>query len=66
MTMSRREFFLATSGAAAGFVLPSYYEKVLEFTESSGEPLLEVPRNPKIVLNAVARAADGDSARRRT
>ena len=60
MTMSRREFFLATSGAAAGFVLPSYYEKVLDFTEVFGEPLLEVPRNPKIVLTAADWAGDGD------
>ena len=60
MTMSRREFFLATSGAAAGFILPSFYEKVLEFTESFGEPLLDLPRNPKIVLTAADWAGDGD------
>jgi hypothetical protein len=60
MTMSRREFFLATSGAVSGLILPSFYEKVIDFTESFGEPLLEVPRNPKIVLNAVDWVGDGD------
>ena len=59
MTISRRQFLLATSGAVAGFILPSYYEKVLEFTERFGKPLIAVPKNPKIVLTAVDWAGDG-------
>ena len=58
MTISRREFFLATSGAAAGFILPSYYEKVLDYLERFDEPLLESPRNPKIRLYAAKHGVE--------
>ena len=58
MTISRREFFLATSGAAAGFILPSYYEKVLNYLERFDEPLLESPRNPKIRLYAAKHGVE--------
>ncbi len=58
MTISRREFFLATSGAAAGLILPSYYEKVLNYLERFDEPLLESPRNPKIRLYAVKHGVE--------
>ena len=55
MTMSRREFFLATSGAVTGLILPSFYEKVLNFVEDFGEPLIVSPPKPKITLAAIDR-----------
>jgi len=52
MDTSRREFVL---GTAAGFILPSFYEKVLSYWERTGEPLIIVPPEPKIELFAVDR-----------
>jgi len=41
MSISRREFIL---GTAAGFILPSYFDKIFTFYEDTGEALLEAPR----------------------
>ncbi len=59
MTISRREFFLATSGAAAGFILPSYYEKVFNFVENFGEPLIVSPKHATNTLIAIDWVGDG-------
>jgi hypothetical protein len=40
MSISRRQFIL---GTASGFILPSYYDKVLSYFENHGEPLIEMP-----------------------
>ena len=44
MTISRRLFLLSTAGATAGFILPSFYTRAIEFLDQFGEPLLESPR----------------------
>ena len=44
MSLTRRQFLLSTAGAAAGFILPSYYNRALEFLDQFGEPLLEPPK----------------------
>mgnify|MGYP001551318711 CR=1 FL=1 len=44
MSLTRRQFLLSTAGAAAGFILPSFYSRALEFLDQFGEPLLEPPR----------------------
>ena len=59
MSLSRRHFLLATSGAAATFILPSFYEKALRHLERVGEPLIIVPPDPKIELFAVDRGGYG-------
>ena len=43
MAISRRHFLLGSAGAAAGLVLPSYYQRALEFIDRTGQPLLESP-----------------------
>jgi len=43
MSITRRQFLLSTAGAAAGFILPSFYTRVLAFVDQFGEPLLESP-----------------------
>ena len=59
MSVSRRHFLLATSGAVAGLILPSFYEKVLRFAETFGEPLIEAPASPRFILTAVDWFSDG-------
>lgn len=44
MGITRRQFLLSTAGASAGFILPSYYSRALEFLDQFGEPLLESPQ----------------------
>ena len=44
MSLTRRQFLLSTAGAAAGFILPSYYTRALEFLDRFDEPLLEPPK----------------------
>lgn len=44
MGITRRQFLLSTAGAAAGFILPSYYTRALAFIDQFDEPLLESPR----------------------
>ena len=50
MSISRRHFIL---GTAAGFILPSFYDKVFTFFENHGEPLLEAPSQATTELYAV-------------
>jgi hypothetical protein len=45
MSVTRRQFFLSTAGAAAGFILPSYYVSALKFFERFEEPLLVPPKH---------------------
>lgn len=44
MSITRRQFLLSTAGAAAGFILPSYYSRALAFIDQFGEPMLESPK----------------------
>ena len=55
MTISRRQFIL---GTAAGFILPSYYDKVFTYFENHGEPLIEIPKQTEIELIAIDRGTD--------
>ncbi len=48
MSITRRQFILSTAGAAAGFILPSYYIRALEFLDQFGKPLL---RHPEIITD---------------
>jgi hypothetical protein len=59
MSISRRQFLLATGSSAVGFILPSFYEKALSFIEDYGEPLIVSPPDPKIELFAVDRGGFG-------
>jgi len=43
MSITRRQFILASVGAGAGLILPRYYDKVVSYFENHGEPLLETP-----------------------
>ena len=43
MTMTRRQFLLRTAGSTAGFILPSFLDKVLAFVDQHDEPLLIIP-----------------------
>jgi hypothetical protein len=43
MSITRRQFLLSTAGASAGFILPSFYFRALEFFERFGEPFLVAP-----------------------
>ena len=52
MDISRRHFLLGSAGAAAGLILPSYYQRALEFTDRTGRPLLEPVSQPTIELTA--------------
>ena len=52
MSISRRQFIV---GTAAGLILPSYYDKVLAYWENHGEPMIEIPPEPRIVLVACDR-----------
>jgi len=52
MSVNRREFIL---GTAAGFILPSYFDKIFTFYEDTGEALLEAPRKTAIDLVAIDR-----------
>ena len=49
MSISRRQFIL---GTAAGFILPSYFDKIFTYFENTGEALLEIPRDAEIELIA--------------
>jgi len=49
MSISRRQFIL---GTGAGFILPSYYDKVFTFFENHGEPLLEIPKQASRTMYA--------------
>ena len=49
MSISRRQFIL---GTAAGFILPSYFNKIFTYFENTGEALLEIPRDAEIELIA--------------
>jgi hypothetical protein len=60
MSYSRREFIIGSAGAAAGLILPSWYDKASSFFENHGEPLLEVPPDPEIELFAVDRGGCGE------
>ncbi len=60
MSYTRREFIIGTAGAAAGLILPSWYDKALSFFENHGEPLLEAPPDPEIELYAVDRSGCGE------
>ena len=53
MGISRRDFLLGTAGAAAGLILPSYYQRALEFIDRAGQPLLETSGQPLQILTAV-------------
>jgi hypothetical protein len=57
MSITRRQFLLSTAGAAAGFILPSYYTRALEFLDRHGEPLLE---SPKIIREELIVCSDRD------
>jgi hypothetical protein len=48
MSFTRRSFLLGTAGAAAGLIIPSYYQRALEFLDETGVPLLE-PANTNAV-----------------
>ena len=50
MSISRRQFILGASGAAAGFILPSFYDKALSYFENHGEPLIVLPKESDIEL----------------
>jgi hypothetical protein len=49
MSLTRRQFLL---GTAAGFVLPSFYDKAFAYLENHGEPLLLSPRGASETLYA--------------
>lgn len=49
MSVTRREFII---GAAAGLILPSWFDRALAYYENTGEALLEVPRNAGIDMIA--------------
>ena len=49
MSISRRQFIL---GTAAGFILPSYFDKIFTYFENTGEALLEIPGDAEIELIA--------------
>ena len=42
--MNRRQFLLTTSGVAAGFILPSFFDKAFNFVEQFEEPLIIKPQ----------------------
>ncbi len=50
MSISRRQFILGASGAAAGLILPSFYDKALSYFENHGEPLIVLPRESDVEL----------------
>jgi hypothetical protein len=50
MNISRRHFILGTAGGAAGLILPSYYQRALEFLDRTGKPLLESVARPSTEL----------------
>ena len=56
MSISRRQFIL---GTAAGFILPSYYDKVLAYWENHGEALLDAPRNVEREMIASSELGGG-------
>ena len=58
MSITRRQFLLSTAGAAAGFILPSFYTRALEFLDQFGEPLLE---SPQIVRQKLIVCSDRDN-----
>ena len=58
MCISRRQFIL---GAAAGLILPSYYDRALAYWENHGEALLEAPRIARINLFACPTIYDTSS-----
>ena len=58
MSFTRRQFLVTSARAAAGIILPSYYEKVLSFIENHGEPLLEAPPRIDEVLYADYQNSD--------
>ncbi|MDA9983097.1 hypothetical protein N9H39_10310 [Gammaproteobacteria bacterium] len=43
--MNRRQFLLTTSGGAAGYILPSFFDKAFDFVEQFGEPLIVKPQH---------------------
>ena len=43
MSITRRQFLLATAGASVGAIIPDFYYRALQFTEQFDEPLLEPP-----------------------
>jgi len=38
MSITRREFLIGSAGAAAGLILPAYYDRVLTHLAQFGEP----------------------------
>jgi hypothetical protein len=56
VSITRRQFILSTVGAAAGFILPSFYTRALEFLDQFGKPLLE---SPKIITDDLYVRDDG-------
>ncbi|MCP4924521.1 MAG: hypothetical protein GY916_01090, partial [Gammaproteobacteria bacterium] len=52
MSISRRHFILGSAGAAAGLILPSYYQQALEFIDRTGKPLLKTVERPSTILTA--------------
>ena len=43
MSVTRRQFLLSTAGAAVGAIIPSFYQRALEFFERFEKPLLIPP-----------------------
>lgn len=55
MSISRRQFLLSIPALGAGFIIPSFFDKVLSFVECNGEPLLVPPKNTMTRLIAIDR-----------
>jgi hypothetical protein len=57
--LTRRQFLIGSAGAAAGLVLPSWFERALNFIEIEKRPLIELPERSSNTLHALNCGPEG-------